>query len=250
LFPHDHDRLDIACAKSVALGAVNAERESRNELDAVVVNIELTLVSIIQGVALTFLAENAREVLMEKQWSALPYVVAGLLLIFLFWSRSIIHTLTLIRWPLEFGHNFFYIACTLAEVLAFTRLAEPFWWFVFNAIFSFLVWGLFVYDVRMIRMREKDSRSEDALRLYKIVMHDQRLNIWILVPAIFVFNIASAIAIYLHPAFFLLREGHLGLIGFQLLGSVVYLSYIIRAFLKFTRLIAAARHDWRSAAGE
>ena len=173
-----------------------AERESRNELDGMVVNIELTLVSIIQGVALTFLAENAREVLSAKQWSAVPYVLAGLLIILLFWSRSLIHTLTLIRWPLEFGHNFFYIACTLAEVLAFTRLSEPFWWFAMNALFSALVWGLFIYDLRMIRMRQAASHSEDASRLYKIVMRDQRLNIWFLVPGILLFNIACAIAIH------------------------------------------------------
>jgi hypothetical protein len=211
-----------------------------------VVNIELTLVSIIQGVALTFLAENAREILSLKEWSALPYIVAGLVLIFLFWSRSIIHTLTLIRWPLEFGHNFFYIACTLAEVLAFTQLANPLWWFILNAIFSLLVWGLFVYDVRMIRMREADSRSDDGSLLYKSVMRDQRLNICFFVPAIFLFNIACAISIQTHPAFFLARDGHLILIGLLLLGAVAYLSYVLRAFVKLTPLIVAARHDWRS----
>jgi hypothetical protein len=225
---------------------VNTDRENRNELDGMVVNIELTLVSIIQGVALTFLAENAAAVLKDGQWSALPYVVAGLLLIFLFWSRSLIHTLTLIRWPLEFGHNFFYIACTLAEVIAFTRLAEPFWWFVFNAIFSALVWGLFVYDVRLIRMRGADSRSDDGTHLYKSVMGDQRLNILFLVPAICLFNIGCAIAIQTRPAFFLLRKGHLILIGLLLFGTVVYLAYVIRAFVKLSPLIAAARHDWRS----
>jgi hypothetical protein len=226
---------------------VNATRASRNELDAMVVNIELTLVSIIQGVALTFLAENAGGVLSEKQWIALPYVVSGLLLILLFWSRSLIHTLTLIRWPLEFGHNFFYIACTLAEVLAFTRLAEPFWWFALNAVFSALVWALFIYDLRMIRMREADSRSDDALRLYKIVMRDQRFNIWLLVPAILLFNIAFAIAIHRHPAFFLVQNGHLIPVACQMVGLATYLAYVIRAFVKLTPLIAAARQDWRSA---
>ena len=222
------------------------DRESRNELDAMVVNIELTLVSIIQGVALTFLAENAREVLSAKQWSAVPYVLAGLLVILLFWSRSLIHTLTLIRWPLEFGHNFFYITCTLAEVLAFTRLSEPFWWFAMNALFSALVWGLFIYDLRMIRMRQSDSRSEEASRLYKIVMRDQKVNILFLVPGILLFNIACAFAIHSHPAFFLSREGHLILVGFQALGLVIYLGYVIRAFMKLTPLISAARHDWHS----
>ncbi len=224
---------------------MNDERESRNELDSMVVNIELTLVSIIQGAALTFLAENAREVLGAKQWSALPYVVAGLLLIFLFWSRSLIHTLTLIRWPLEFGHNFFYIACTLVEALAFTRLADPFWWFVLNAVFSAFVWGLFIYDLHMIRMRIADSRSTDASRLYEIVLRDQLLNIWLLVPAILLFNIACAMMIQARSALFLSHERHLVLIGCQLLGLVIYLGYIIRAFVKITPLIAAARSDWR-----
>ena len=103
---------------------MKAERESRNELDAMVVNIELTLVSIIQGVALSFLAENARVALAGRLWTAAPYVLAGLLIILLFWSRSLIHTLTLIRWPLEFGHNFFLYhlhACSGARLYAVDR---------------------------------------------------------------------------------------------------------------------------------
>ena len=225
---------------------MKAERESRNELDGMVVNIELTLVSIIQGVALSFLAENARAALAGRLWTAVPYVFTGLLIILLFWSRSIIHTLTLIRWPLEFGHNFFYITCTLAQVLALTRLSDPLWWFVLNAFFSALVWALFIYDMRMIRLREANSRSEDALRLYRIVLRDQRLNILFLVPAILLFNIACAIAIDTHPAFFLLRNGHLILVAVQATGLGVYLGYVIRAFMKITPLIAEARHDWRS----
>src|SRR5882724_7063561 len=138
-----------------------------------VVEIELTLCSIIQGVALYFLVENARAVVSMGQVSAWPYVATGLIIILLFWSRSLIHTLTLIRWPLEFVHNFFYIACTLVEAIAFTRLNNPFSWFVWNAVFSALVWGLFAYDLRMIRARRADSRGEDSSRLYKIVMRDQ-----------------------------------------------------------------------------
>src|SRR5438046_2137975 len=88
---------------------------SRRELDSTVVNIELTLVSIIQGVALYFLTENARTALSLNNWPALLYISAGLCVIFIFWSRSIIHTLTFIKWPLEFGHNFFYIACAGAK---------------------------------------------------------------------------------------------------------------------------------------
>jgi hypothetical protein len=87
----------------------NPPNEERG-LDATVVNIELTLVSIIQGVALSFLTDSARALFSSGQWQNLLYVAAGLCVIFIFWSRSVIHTLTLIKWPLEFGHNFFYIA--------------------------------------------------------------------------------------------------------------------------------------------
>ncbi len=101
---------------------MNPPNENRRELDSTVINIELTLVSIIQGVALFFLTDNARAVMSERHWSGLLYVAAGLCVIFIFWSRSVIHTLTLIRWPLEFGHNFFYIACALGEAILFSRL--------------------------------------------------------------------------------------------------------------------------------
>src|SRR5207253_163755 len=88
---------------------MNPPDEGRRELDSVVINIELTLVSIIQGVALFFLTDNARVLISLWHWEAFLYVVAALCVIFIFWSRSVIHTLTLIGWPLEFGHNFFYI---------------------------------------------------------------------------------------------------------------------------------------------
>ena len=212
-----------------------------------VVNIELTLSSIIQGVALYFLTENAHTALGRDRWSTAPYVAVGLVLILLFWSRSLIHTLTLIRWPLEFPHNFFYIACTLVEAIAFTHLSDPFLWFVWNALFAALVWAVFAYDLRMVRMRKADSRGEDASRLYKIVMQDQWLNIVFLVPAILLFNAAAAIAIHARPDFFLLRRGHLLLIATQGVGFLIYLVYVIRAFVKLTPLIAAAREEWRAA---
>src|SRR5213075_3538057 len=133
---------------------------SRRELDSTVVNIELTLVSIIQGVALYFLTENARTALSLNNWPALLYVAAGLCVIFIFWSRSIIHTLTLIKWPLEFGHNFFYIACALGEAILFSRLDSPLAWFQLSAAYAAVVWLLFIYDMRLIHARVAEARSE------------------------------------------------------------------------------------------
>jgi hypothetical protein len=225
---------------------MKTNRINRNELDGIVVNIELTLSSIIQGVALYFLTENAHTVLADR-WQAWPYVGVGLLILLLFWSRSLIHTLTLIRWPIEFVHNFFYIGCTLVEALAFTRLSDPFWWFVLNAIFSALVWGLFVYDLRLIRLRQADSAGAEGDRLYAMVRRDQYLNIRLLVPAIFVFNVAAATMIHLHGGFFLAQGGHVLLILLQGTGFLMYLGYVIRTFARLHPLIAATREEWRLA---
>jgi hypothetical protein len=223
---------------------------SRKELDSMVVEIELTLCSIIQGVALYFLVENARAVLSEGQVSAWPYVATGLIIILLFWSRSLIHTLTLIRWPLEFVHNFFYVACTLVEALAFTHLSDPFTWFVLTAVYAVIVWSLFVYDMRMVALRKRDSAGAVGTRLYGLVGTDQLLNIRFLIPLIFFFNVASALAIRLRPDFFIARGGHYMLIAAQGIGLIGYLIYVVRTYIRLQPLITQTREEWRAAAEE
>jgi len=213
-----------------------------------VVEIELTLCSIIQGVALYFLVENARAVLSMGQVSAWPYVATGLIIILLFWSRSLIHTLTLIRWPLEFVHNFFYIACTLVEALAFTHLNDPFTWFVLTALYAVVVWSLFVYDTRIVALRGRDSAGPVGSRLYAMVGADQLLNIRVLIPLIFVSNVGSAVLIWLRPDFFLVRNGHYLLIAVQGIGLVGYLSYVVRTYIRLQPLITQTREEWRAAA--
>ena len=218
---------------------------SRSELDEVIVNIELTLASIVQGLALSFLADNASAVLSKGPATAWPYVGAAFLTILLFWSRALIHTLTLIRWPLEFVHNFFYFVCALVEVLAFKHLSDPFMWFVLNAVFAALVWGLFLHDLRIIRARARDSVGPSSFRLYAIVEADQWLNIRFIMPCFTFFALGSALAIKMAPDFFLARHGHLFLIGFQGTALLVYLATVVRSFTSITPLISATRAEWR-----
>src|SRR5256884_3121707 len=170
---------------------VNPPSESRRELDSTVVNIELTLASIIQGVALFFLTDNARAVMSSRHWENLLYVAAGLCVIFIFWSRSIIHTLTLIRWPLEFGHNFFYIACALGEAILFSRLDRPLAWFQLSAALAAVIWLLFIYDMRLIHARVAEASNDTERALYTYAKADQLLNIWLLVPLLFLLNLGD-----------------------------------------------------------
>jgi hypothetical protein len=224
---------------------VKSPPASRSELDGVIVNIELTLASIVQGLALSVLADNTSAVLSKGPATAWPYVGVAFLTILLFWSRALIHTLTLIRWPVEFVHNFFYFVCALVEVLAFKHLNDPFMWFVLTAVFAALVWGLFVHDLRIIGQRTRDSVGPSSSRLYAIVEADQWLNIRFIMPFLFAFALGCACAIKMAPAFFLARNGHLLLIGCQALGLLVYLACVVRAFTRITPLISAARAEWR-----
>jgi hypothetical protein len=216
---------------------VNPLKASRRELDSVVVNIELTLVSIIQGVALFFLTDNARAVLSLRHWDAFLYVAAGLCVIFIFWSRSIIHTLTLIKWPLEFGHNFFYIGCALGEAILFSRLNRPLVWFQLSAAFAGVVWLLFIYDMRLIWARVEESSNDAERSLYARTKSDQLLNIWLLVPLLFFFNLGCAVVIWRWPDLFLARGGHVWLISGQLISFIIYLAYIGRYFKAIAPLV-------------
>jgi hypothetical protein len=77
---------------------VNAPSDSRRELDAMVVEIELTLTSIVQGVALYFLIDNARTVLSIQQSAFWLYVVGGLLI-----SLGTISFTSHVRWASRFS---------------------------------------------------------------------------------------------------------------------------------------------------
>src|SRR5437763_7383362 len=214
---------------------------SRRELDSTVVNIELTLASIIQGVALYFLTENARTALSLNNWPALLYLSAGLCIIFIFWSRSIIHTLTLIKWPLEFGHNFFYIACALGEAILFTRLDDPLAWFQISAAFAGIVWLLFIYDMRLIHARIAESREDSEHALYVRARSDQLLNIRLLVPALIILDLVATFAIWSRPDLFIARAHHIWLISAQLFSLIGYLFYTTRYFSAIAPLVLRHR---------
>src|SRR2546429_1047575 len=182
---------------------------AKSELDSMVVEIELTLVSIIQGVALTILIENAHAVIAERQFFFWLYVVAGLFIIFVFWSRAVLHILTVIRWPLEFGHNFLYIACALVEAILFAQVGKPAAWFAFTTGFSAIGWMLFVYDLRLIHARMRDSAGPISNQLSARVLRDQRLNIGLLLPAMFFLNLFSAIVVRSWPEKFIAANAHI-----------------------------------------
>jgi len=227
--------------------STNKERSSpsQTQLDGLVVNIELTLISIIQGVAFSFLADNSSRVLVNRQFKFWPYAITGLLIILLFWSRSLIHTLTVIRWPLKFGHNFMYVACTLVETIAFTQLTNPLHWYALNSVFALLAGILFALDLRLIRDRIADSAGQIGCRLYAIVEREQLLNIRLVIPTTLIFNLLAMLAAYYWALPFVAKGGHV-IVGMVQLGATIgYLVYVTRFFTRIIPLIVQTRQEWR-----
>jgi hypothetical protein len=95
--------------------------------------------------------------------------------------------------------------------------------------------------MRLIRARTADARNDADRALYARAKADQLLNICLLVPLLFFINLASALAIWIWPDLFIVRDGHVWLIGAQLVSFIVYLTYIGRHFSKIAQLLLLSR---------
>lgn len=217
---------------------------THKELDALVVNIELTLVSIIQGVALAVLTENSSAAVAGLHFIRWPYVASGLVVILLFWSRSLLHTLTVIRWPLEFAHNFLYIASTLLEAIIFTQLANPTGWFAVTVVYGLAIWLLFAVDLRMIRKRLRERNGAAAHALLTAVEREQLLNVRLLLPSAVLFNLGVVALLRLWPQLFIERRLHVIFGALQLLCAVGYLLFSLRFYRRLLPLMVAAQYEW------
>ena len=217
-------------------GQRNRRQAVRIQLHDTVVGIELTLISIIQGLALGVLAASAVQPLIALQWQVWPYVVTGLLTVLIFWSRSLVHTLSFIGWPLEFGHTFIYFAATLIEAVALSEVSNPEHWFALNALYAAVVWGLYAYDLHLVRQRIDDFDSAPERALLADIIHDQRVNIGFMMPAAVLFQAFAWWLVHEFPETMLVHRWHLLLIGLTLLFSLNYLYGGIR--------ILRRRQEW------
>src|SRR5438876_1704936 len=111
-----------------------------------------------------------------------------------------------------------------------------------SAAYAGVVWLLFIYDMRLICARVAESSNDAEQALYARARTDQLLNIWLLVPLLFFFNLGCAVAIWTRPDLFLARRGHVWLISAQLISFIVYFAYIARYFNTIETLVLRRRH--------
>jgi hypothetical protein len=67
----------------------------------------------------------------------------------------------------------------------------------------------------------------------------------LLLPGVFILNVACAICIRTWPEIFVRNNAHLWLIGVQLIGFAGYLIYVVRFYINLAPLIAAAHREWQ-----
>ena len=224
-------------------------REAKTQLDTTVVGIELTLISIIQGLALAVLAGAAVQPMVRLEWETWPYVFTGLLVILIFWSRSLIHTLSFIGWPLEFSHTFGYFGATLIEAAALTQVSDPRAWFALNACYALAVWGLYAWDLRIVRRQAHDFATPEERLLHEDIVRDQRDNIVLLMPLAVVFQGVSWWLVHRYPQAMLGDRWHLVLIGLTILFSLHYLHGGVRLLRRRRDWILARQAQERAEAG-
>jgi hypothetical protein len=220
------------------------EVRPRDELDSAVVTVEFTLISIVQGVALYFLTDSSRQILADLRWSALPYVVSATTLILAVWSRSLLHAFTVIRWPLELGHNFFYVIVTLVESTLFTQIGNPQHWFPMSTALITIFWVMFFYERRLYRARRADSAGPSGLALLELLEREHELNLRLLVPINLVLCVVMSWLVISRPTIFIQDGWHVALGSVQALGLLIYLALVWRFYLSAAPRVVAARAEW------
>lgn len=218
-----------------------ADDAARRELDTLVVNTELTLLSITQAIALSFLGESSFEQIRSLDLVWWPYVLSGLLVILVFWSRSLLHVLTIIRWPLEFTHNFLYIAFTLAESLMFRMIGAVAPWYALSLVCALIVWLLFAFDLKMLARLKRDPDAANLAPLLALVERDQRLQLRIAMPAMALLSSLAWGTVVLWPRLFVEGQWHLLLAFAQAAFLLAYLLLGLRQYRRLLPLLHPAR---------
>lgn len=215
-----------------------------HELDSIVANTELTLISVVQGVALYFLADNARSVLAGPNWELMPHVVSAFLIVIAVWSRSLIHAFTTIRWPLNLGHTWLYFLVAVVEAALFAQTADPLGWWRLSAVLGVLVCVMFFVERRLYVDRRADSSGAIGKQLLDLLEAEHMLNLRLLAPAM-----ALAFGGVFAARLWWPEQTQGWAFAFdvaQAVGLAGYVFHVQRLYRSVKDLIVEARTEWQS----
>lgn len=214
----------------------------RHPLDGLVETIEFTLISVIQGVALYFFINDAKDIILRLEYEYWVYVAVSFVLLNLFWSQALVHVMSFISWPFEFIHTFLYFLIVSMEVLLFENMADPAGWFFWN-MFFFIAAGL-LYYADLVLLQSKKPRfetSESGRAFYGSLLRQQRIGLYGLVPAGILISYLAWRALSSDRAIIIGAHGHLVLGILQLIVTVGVLGWVLRSFRQHFAYIEAMK---------
>jgi len=174
------------------------------KLDEIALSVELVLVSLIESVALTFLAEHAIPALQSDEWyKYLPYILSGLAIILVFWAQSILHAVSFIRWPIHVGHMFLYFIAAFVQILTYGSIEHIQTWFLWSSLFSAIAIAMYMADLQILReTRPAFAAMPHGGAFIEEVERRHLYEMKVLVPLAFIFNIFMLCLTFVAPALF------------------------------------------------
>ena len=207
---------------------------TRKELHHLVLDVEFVLISVVQGVALSTLAVAAAPMLRTHELMTYAFVGTGLLFILSFWAVALVHAISFLTWPMDVVHYFFYFAVALVECLTFSQMERPRDWFGYSIACFVLASVLYVYDFRLILRRRPAFEATPAARaLYAHILHAQRFEMAVLMPAGLLFTVLAWLLVVTSPG----RATALAVV--QLAFTLGFVANFVRTFGRRQRLISA-----------
>lgn len=215
----------------------------QTKLDELAVQIELTLISLLQGLAVAGLATAAVDPIMHHDYMFWPYIATGLFLILFFWSQSLIHALGFIRWPLNIFHNFLYFIIVLIELLLFSQVTNPVGWYGLGIMFFVVSWVTYYHDLHLIQQCYDAYTSSAGQKLYHAMVSDQKLGLRLLIPLGLAYNLIALALLSFYPHLFLVEGQHVWLALGQMIFGFMTLVSSAKSFKARSNLIAEIEGD-------
>ena len=207
---------------------------SRQHLDQLVLDVEFVILAVVQGVALTGLGIEAIEVLRHPTAIVCVFLASGLVFVLAFWAGAMLHAISIVRWPMDLPHYFFYFAVGLLEMITFAQMEHPRAWFGWSCAFFVVGVGLYAYDLLLIRHRRTMFEGDaEYRRLYAHIVARQRFEMRVVMPAGLLFCLGAWWFIGQQPGL------ALGFAIAQLGFSLALLATMLKSFADRIRLISA-----------
>ena len=206
-------------------GRMSAERN----LGQFSVTVEVTLISVMVGVVIFPLMDFATPLLRDLKFEYWPYILCGTVIVINVWAEVIVHTLSIVSWPLDIVRNALYIGTAVIIAILMHFLSDPRSWFTLSVLTALMVVLITWYDLRIIGRKQRAAVSPPARALFATLLKRQRRSL--AQGALYLaFNLVAIAFAFGMPEFFIEQRGHLLFITIQLIGGAFTLVRTINDF--------------------